>query len=141
MKEQVSAVFSTQDQVFFIKRQNYLPVFPGYYAMPGGKVDQTDSTESLSGSIWPAHIRPQILHALIREVKEELNYDLLEEIAKGEVLSIDDIGIAITPEFNPYRFKNYYIEITLKNPKEFNIDINEAEFGEWNTPRNLVDRY
>lgn len=141
MKESVSAVFTTQDQVFFIKRQNYLAVFPGYYAMPGGKVDQTDSTESLPGSIWPAHIKPQVLHALIREVKEELNYDLLEEIAKGEVLSIDDIGIAITPEFNPYRFKNYYIKITLKNPKEFNIDINEAEFGEWNTPKNLVDRY
>jgi glyoxylase-like metal-dependent hydrolase (beta-lactamase superfamily II)/8-oxo-dGTP pyrophosphatase MutT (NUDIX family) len=141
MKESVSAVFTTQDQVFFIKRQNYLAVFPGYYAMPGGKVDQSDSTDALTGSIWPAHIKPQILHALIREVKEELNYDLLEEIAKGEVLSIDDIGLAITPEFNPYRFKNYYIKITLKNPKEFDIDINEAEFGEWNTPTNLVDRY
>lgn len=141
MKESVSAVFTTQDQIFFIKRQNYLAVFPGYYSMPGGKVDQTDSNDALIGSIWPGHIKPQILNALIREVKEELNYDLLEEIAKGEVLSIDDIGLAITPEFNPYRFKNYYIKITLKNPKEFDIDINEAEFGEWNTPKNLVDRY
>lgn len=141
MKESVSAVFTTQDQIFFIKRQNYLSVFPGYYATPGGKVDLTDSTEALPGDIWPAHIKPQILHALIREVKEELNYDLMEEIAKGEVLSIDDIGIAITPEFNPYRFKNYYIKITLKHPKEFNIDLNEVEFGEWNTPANLIERY
>ena len=141
MKESVSAVFSTQDQIFFIKRQNYLAVFPGYYAMPGGKVDLGDSTQELSGPLWPPHIKPQILHALIREVKEELNYDLLEEIAKGEVLSIDDIGIAVTPEFNPYRFKNYFLKITLKNPKEFHIDINEAEFGEWNTPKNLLDRY
>ena len=141
MKESVSAVFLTQDQIFFIKRQNYLAVFPGYYAMPGGKVDLGDSTQELTGPLWPTHIKPQILHALIREVKEELNYDLLEEIAKGEVLSIDDIGIAITPEFNPYRFKNYFLKITLKNPKEFHIDINEAEFGEWNTPKNLLDRY
>ena len=65
----------------------------------------------------------------------------MEEIAKGEVLSIDDIGIAITPEFNPYRFKNYYLKITLKHPKEFNIDLNEVEFGEWNTPKNLIERY
>ena len=141
MKESVSAVFTTHDQIFFIKRQNYLAVFPGYYATPGGKVDATDSQESLPGEIWPTHIRPQILHALIREVKEELNFDLLEEINKGEVLSIDDIGIAITPEFNPYRFKNYYLKITLKTPKEFNIDLNEVEFGEWNTPKNLIERY
>lgn len=141
MKESVSAVFTTEDQIFFIKRQNYLAVFPGYYATPGGKVDLTDSTEALAGDIWPVHIKPQILHALIREVKEELNYDLLEEIAKGEVLRIDDIGIAITPEFNPYRFKNYYIKITLKHPKEFDIDLNEVEFGEWNTPANLIERY
>lgn len=141
MRESVSAVFTTEDQIFFIKRQNYLSVFPGYYATPGGKVDQTDSTEVIPGGIWPAHIKPQILHALIREVKEELNYDLLEEIAKGEVLRIDDIGLAITPEFNPYRFKNYYIKIMLKRPKEFDIDLNEVEFGEWNTPANLIERY
>lgn len=141
MRESVSAVFTTQDQIFFIKRQNYLAVFPGYYATPGGKVDTTDSTEPLAGDVWPKHISPQILHALIREVKEELNYDLLAEIEKGEVLSIDDIGIAITPEFNPYRFKNYYLKIMLKHPKEFDIDLNEVEFGEWNTPKNLVERY
>lgn len=141
MKESVSAVFTTKDQIFFIKRQNYLNVFPGYYATPGGKVDGTDSEEALSGSIWPSHIKPQILHALIREVKEELNYDLLQKIANGEVLAIEDIGLAITPEFNPYRFKNYYIKIMLKEACEFNLDPSEVEFGEWNTPKKLLERY
>lgn len=141
MKESVSAVFTTHDQIFFIKRQNYLNVFPGYYATPGGKVDATDSEEALIGAVWPSHIKPQILHALIREVREELNYDLLEGIEKGEVLSVDDIGVAITPEFNPYRFKNYYLKITLKEPCEFNLDPSEVEFGEWNTPANLLERY
>lgn len=141
MKESVSAVFTTHDQIFFIKRQNYLSVFPGYYASPGGKVDATDSEESLPGEIWPSHIKPQILHALIREVKEELNYDLLAGIEEGEVLAIDDIGLAITPEFNPYRFKNYYIKILMKTPKEFKLDSSEVEFGEWNTAANLLARY
>lgn len=144
MKESVSAVFTTEGseaQIFFIKRQNYLAVFPGYYATPGGKVDASDSTEALSHSIWPTHMKPEIIHALIREVKEELNYDLIEGINRGEVLRVDDIGVAITPEFNPYRFKNYYIKITLNHPKEFNIDLNEVEFGEWNTPENLLRRY
>lgn len=141
MRESVSAVFTTHDQIFFIKRQNYLTVFPGYYATPGGKVDATDGHEVFSEAIWPSHVKPQILHALIREVKEELNYDLEEGIKNGEVLSIDDIGLAITPEFNPYRFKNYYIKITLSTPKEFNVDLSEVEFGEWNTPQNLLNRY
>jgi ribonuclease/clavin/mitogillin len=141
MRESVSAVFTTFDQIFFIKRQNYLSVFPGYYATPGGKVDESDSHEALPQSLWPTHVRPQILHALIREVKEELNYDLVEGIKNGEVLSIDDIGLAITPEFNPYRFKNYYIKITMKHPKDFALDPNEVEFGEWNSPKRLLEKY
>lgn len=141
MRESVSAVFATKDKLFFIKRQNYLSVFPGYYATPGGKVDQTDSTEALLSPIWPKDIAPQILHALIREVQEEVNYDLIAGILTGEVVSIDDIGIAITPEFNPYRFKNYYLKITLKHEVNFSLDHSEVEFGEWNTPRALLDRY
>jgi ribonuclease/clavin/mitogillin len=147
MKESVSAVFVTKSSVFFMKRQNYLAVFPGYYATPGGKVDKEDShsTENFvdgqKKDFWPASIRPQILNALIREVKEELNYDLLEGIKKGEVLRLDDIGIAITPEFNPYRFKNYYLKITLSHEIDFDIDANEAEFGEWNSPEKLHAKY
>lgn len=141
MKESVSAVFVTKNSVFFIKRQNYLPVFPGYYATPGGKVDKTDPDTELPGKLWPKSIRPQILHALIREVKEELNYDLLAAIESGEVTGIDDIGIAITPEFNPYRFKNYYFKITLTHERTFDLDPNEAEFGEWNTPAGLHEKY
>jgi glyoxylase-like metal-dependent hydrolase (beta-lactamase superfamily II)/8-oxo-dGTP pyrophosphatase MutT (NUDIX family) len=141
MKESVSAVFVTKSSVFFIKRQNYLSVFPGYYAAPGGKVDKTDSDCELVGSLWPKGINPKIFHALIREVKEELNYDLLEAIKSGVVLSIDDVGIAITPEFNPYRFKNYYFKITLTHEVPFDLDTNEAEFGEWNTPMGLHAKY
>ncbi|MFA6238744.1 MAG: MBL fold metallo-hydrolase [Bacteriovorax sp.] len=141
MKESVSAVFVTKNSVFFIKRQNYLPVFPGYYASPGGKVDKTDSDIIPMGDLWPKHVRPQILHALIREVKEELNYDLLEGIESGEVIGIDDIGVAVTPEFNPYRFKNYYFKITLTHELDFLIDPNEAEFGEWNSPDRLHSKY
>lgn len=141
MKESVSAVFVTKNSVFFIKRQNYLPVFPGYYATPGGKVDKTDPETALESNLWPKSVRPQILHALIREVKEELNYDLLKGIATGEVTGIDDIGVAITPEFNPYRFKNYYFKITLTHEKVFDLDPNEAELGEWNTPAGLHEKY
>ena len=141
MRESVSAVFVTQEEVYFIKRQNYLAVFPGYHATPGGKVDQTDPTTPLTNEIWPKHINPQILHALIREVKEELNYDLMEAVECGEVESIHDIGLAITPEFNPYRFKNYYFKIKLKEKKIFAFDSAEVEYAEWSLPEALLERY
>jgi len=140
MKESVSAVFVTSDKVFFIKRQNYLSVFPGYYATPGGKVDKTDPETEIS-EISLSKKYPKIIHAMIRELKEELNFDLLTEIKNGNVLNIDDIGIAITPEFNPYRFKNYYFKITLKREVEFDLDKNEVEFGEWSFPKDLLTRY
>lgn len=141
MKESVSAVFTTSDEVYFIKRQNYLMVFPGYHATPGGKVDSTDSTEAFTHKIWPSHINPKILHALVREVKEELNYDMHAGIEHGEIESIHDIGIAITPEFNPYRFKNYYFKIKLKKKIIFAFDSAEVEYAEWATPKQLLDRY
>ncbi len=141
MRESVSAVFTTAEKIFFIKRQNYLAVFPGYYATPGGKVDTTDSEEALKNPLWPAHIKPQILHALIREIKEELNFDLEAAIFRGDVLGIFDIGVAITPEFNPYRFKNYYINIRLKSPVDFNIDPSEVEFGHWEKAEALLEKY
>jgi glyoxylase-like metal-dependent hydrolase (beta-lactamase superfamily II)/8-oxo-dGTP pyrophosphatase MutT (NUDIX family) len=141
MRESVSAVFVTSTKIFFIKRQNYLSVFPGYYATPGGKIDKSESEEELLNTLWPKDIKPQILHALIREVQEELNYNLIEGVDSGEVLAIDLIGIAITPEFNPYRFKNYYLKITLKSERLFEIDLNEAEFGLWRTPEDLHELY
>lgn len=141
MKESVSAVFATDKKLYFIKRQNYLNVFPGYYATPGGKIDEEDPKWELANPLWPSHLKPQILHALIREVKEELNYDIEEGIKSGEVLAIHDIGVAITPEFNPYRFKNYYIKITLDKTIAFTVDKNEAQFGEWSTPEDLLKRY
>ncbi len=141
MKESVSAVFAINDEVYFIKRQNYLSVFPGYHATPGGKVDQTDLTAPLTHPCWPAHVAPPILHALAREVQEELNYNLYNGVANGEVESISDIGVAITPEFNPYRFKNYYFKIMLKTKILFDFDSAEVEYGEWATPAILLERY
>lgn len=141
MKDSVSAVFVSKTRVYFIKRQNYLPAFPGYHATPGGKIDPSDGHSNLDPKIWPTTIAPNILQALIREVQEELDYDLLEGIRKGEVSSIDYIGVAITPEFNPYRFNNYYLKITLAEEINFNVDANEALFGEWKTPLEFLEDY
>lgn len=141
MKDSVSAVFVSKSRVYFVKRQSYLSAFPGYHASPGGKVDLADSTEIIPGTIWPVSVPPKILHALIREVKEELDYDIMAGIYNGEVLAIDDLGIAESPTFNPHRFKNYYLKITLPNEIDFNIDSNEALYGVWKTPQEFLTKF
>ena len=145
MRESVSAVFTTSEKIYFIKRQNFLPVFPGYYATPGGKVDETDSQISVGVEKFKTHFPKDfslnIIEALVREVREELEFDLIEAIDSGKVVRIDNIGTAITPEFNPYRFKNYYIKIELKQAVDFKIEKNEIEFGEWSRPIDLLERY
>ena len=60
MRESVQIILVQNEQIFFIKRQDYLKDFPGYYAFPGGKVEGDES-------------RPQ---ALKREIKEELGIDI-----------------------------------------------------------------
>ncbi len=139
MKKSVSAVFVSQDCVYFIKRQNFLPVFPGYYGTPGGKVEENDRNDRP----WfksDDRIDNKIYNALIREVKEELGFDLISE-HRSIVLSIDYIGMAITPEFNPYRFENYYFLIELTEKFNFKLDLNEAEFGEWIRPKDLISKF
>ena len=43
MREAVAAIFVHEEDIFVIRRQEYLRAFPGYYAFPGGKVDPEDA--------------------------------------------------------------------------------------------------
>lgn len=144
MKESVSGILNFENQVYFIKRQNYLNVFPGYFSAPGGKVDSNDNefieNEKIL-SFLPPNISLKVFNALIRELKEELNINLVNLIEDEKIISIKHIATAITPEFNPYRFKNYYFLITLCEQIKIELDTNEAEYGVWKTPLELLDLY
>ncbi|OUR97847.1 hypothetical protein A9Q84_06515 [Halobacteriovorax marinus] len=136
MRESVCAIFVYRDEVFSITRQNYLSVFPGYTAFPGGKIDKSDKeiTKSYIGEL--AKFEPYIMSALIREMNEEINFDL--EANLDLIESIDYVGLAITPEFNPYRFKNYYYRINLKEKVEFTVDEGEASESGWTKACDLM---
>ena len=87
MKEAVTAVFVHGDEVFVIRRQEYLRAFPGYYAFPGGKVDTQDAGYDYDHPLLldhqPAHVR-----ALYRELSEELGYDLGQALQRDEISGI-----------------------------------------------------
>lgn len=134
----VSAVIVCKDEVFMIKRQGYLRAFPGYHAFPGGKVDKEDYDEFFNDKMfesYPTHL----MAALIREVKEELEFNIEEGVKEGNVLQLKELGMALTPDFNPYRFATYFFLIELKNKPTFNVDVNEAESFFWERPQHFVD--
>lgn len=121
MKQAVTAVFTSGEKVFIIKRQNYLPAFPGYTSFPGGKVDAGETIEV----------------ALAREINEELGVNL-DELTVNKVTYL---GIATTPPFNPYRFETHFYRYDLPDEANFILDEGEAEFGEWVECAELLARY
>jgi ribonuclease/clavin/mitogillin len=140
MREAVSIVVLVDDEVFMIRRQPFLKAFPGYWAFPGGKVDKEDldaSFESTALSI----IRNDLAHTLIREAMEELQFDFLKNEIEGNIISVVDLGLAMTPDFNPHRYATYFVLVELKEKPQFVVDLNEAEVFQWSTTKEFCDLY
>ncbi|HXH30555.1 MAG TPA: MBL fold metallo-hydrolase [Bacteriovoracaceae bacterium] len=126
----VSIVMTCGDEIFAIQRQFFLKAFPGYWAFPGGKVEIGDETFS-SGHKMIESLDHRLFGAAVREGKEEIGIDLREEISSGRVRSVDYLGLAITPDFNPYRFSTYFFRIDFTQKVTFEIDRNEARLAKW----------
>lgn len=131
VKKAVSLILKVNDDIFYIKRQNFLKAFPGYTAFPGGKVDLEDKVDSLEGTLK---------NALFREAKEELGINI-EELLKNDSSSIRMIAKATSPPFNPLRFETYFFKVELIEKVHFDVDENEVfEYG-WSHPSHLLEDY
>ena len=51
MKQAVTAVLVHENEIFIVKRQNYLKAFPGYSAFPGGKVDSGENSDPIENAL------------------------------------------------------------------------------------------
>ncbi len=145
MREAVSVIFKAEGKIFSIHRQDYLSAFPGYTAFPGGKVDPQDQQGPFScrgdlPSAWQGFDFP-LINACLREVKEELDVDLVELLNEGALTSTYAIGLAITPPFNPYRFKTHFFVFELKELLEFDFDRGEVQAASWGKPQELWRAY
>ncbi len=136
----VSIVMTCGDEIFAIQRQFYLKAFPGYWSFPGGKVDPGDESFSLTHEITK-DLDPRLLGAAVREGQEELGIDLREEIKNGTVRSIHCLGLAVTPDFNPYRFATYFFKVDFKKKVNFIVDENEARIAKWMSAENLLSEF
>jgi ribonuclease/clavin/mitogillin len=131
--EAVSIVMTCGDEIFAIQRQLFLKAFPGYWAFPGGKV------ESMDEKFYVEHALTQ--NIAVREAQEELGIDLREEILSGRVESLDYLGLAITPDFNPFRFATTFFRFHFKEKILFKVDTNEAMVAQWMTCSHLLEQY
>ncbi|MFG1485426.1 MBL fold metallo-hydrolase [Halobacteriovorax sp. RZ-1] len=127
MKQSVSAIFICEDQVLIMKRQNYLRAFPGYSSFPGGKVDEEDVVNG--GDDY-------LLFALKREIQEELHINIDELLKSEHISDVKQYALAVTPDFNPHRFENYYFKVFVKDKKAideiaFHFDEGEIAKATW----------
>lgn len=136
----VSIVLTCGNEIFAIQRQFYLNAFPGYWAFPGGKVEKEDAEFCADHELCKT-LDQRLFGAVVREGREELGIDLYEEIKKGNIRSVDYLGLAVTPDFNPYRFATYFFKIDFTKKLDFVIDQNEARFSEWISAADLLKKY
>lgn len=131
MLEAVTAVCIYQDEIFIIRRQPHLRVFPGFHAFPGGKVDKEDAEFDFEHPLLPVEVQSSELGALFRELQEELNWDMAKALGQGHISSITKFGTAVTPSVYPVRFNTHYFRIDLTERIQFEVDVGEIAWSEW----------
>jgi ribonuclease/clavin/mitogillin len=136
----VSLILVHKNEIFAMRRQNYLRAFPGYWAFPGGKVDADEKELDFHYELFDQFDK-KLMSALVRETQEELNLDLIEQAQHENIESIHQLGLAITPDFNPYRYAAYFFKVTLKEKPKMHVDENEAAFADWLTGDKLMEIY
>src|SRR5210317_1492310 len=131
--DSVAAVFCINKRIFVVRRQSHLKDFPGYDSFPGGKIDSNDS-ETQHTAEFLCHGDGQKMHALVREIKEELDYDLTAGIASGQVSSVKLLATTLAPVSAPVRFRLHLYRIDCKTGPQFTPDPGEFEDAFWTTP-------
>ena len=128
--EAVTAVLICDGEIYLTHRQPHLTAFPGFMAFPGGKVDKGEAEHRHAHPMLAGHL-PRHVHALARELREELDYDLDAALAAGEVLSFDKLGAALSPPFLQLRFDTGFFAIRLRSKPTFTVELGELSGGVW----------
>lgn len=140
MIQSVQAIILFQDEVYIIERQDHLSVFPGYYGFPGGKLEHNDG-EMIPDSFFPNVKHRDFLGALHRELREEVNFDLLDWKGKGCLKRVQEIGYSVTPDVHLMRFFNRYYLIETTVRPEFQCHESEIKRGFWEKPKNILEEF
>jgi glyoxylase-like metal-dependent hydrolase (beta-lactamase superfamily II)/8-oxo-dGTP pyrophosphatase MutT (NUDIX family) len=137
----VTVALICDDEIFMIRRHEKLLSFPGYWAFPGGKVDKQDRLVAQRDAKWCRGHAPHLIEALVRELREELDFDVDAAAESGELLGLSPIGHALTPDIAPVRFDTHFFKLRLRARPAFRLDSNEAAAGDWASAAHWMSRY
>lgn len=141
IKEAVTVVLQHDQEILVVRRHPALASFPGYWAFPGGKVDKTDGEVPPRVGAWCRGFEPRLLQALVRELGEEVGFDLDAAVARGEVKSLHSFGHALTPAIVPVRFDTVFFRVELSVRPAITLDTGEVDHYRWATPEQLYAEY
>ncbi|MGB0956207.1 MAG: NUDIX domain-containing protein, partial [Panacagrimonas sp.] len=127
----VTVVLLHEDHIFMLRRQQALKAFPGYWAFPGGKVDQSDQTDTEHLGPWGSAFDNNLMHALARELHEELGLSLNQLFDDGDVIDLKKIGQALTPPIIPVRFNTHFFRLRLKRRPNVQLALSESAECDW----------
>ncbi|MBT7608997.1 MAG: MBL fold metallo-hydrolase [Bacteriovoracaceae bacterium] len=148
MKESVTAVIiNSNGELLITKRHNHLRAFPGYTTFPGGKVDSKDrdnGNDCLFSHQLLDHYDAHLVIALQRELQEEIGLDIFMALKNSEIIAISHLGVAVTPDFNPYRYSTHYFKIQLAD--NFILKVSESineEMQSWSfiSPEEVLGQF
>lgn len=137
----VTAIFVHDGAVFMTRRHPAMMAFPGYQAFPGGKIDPEDATGAAFAQPMLAPFDTRQMHALVRELREELGYDLPAAIDAGEVIRVERIARALTPTAFPRRFDTWFYRICVRSKPPFEVDTREAIDHGWQPAAAWLDQW
>lgn len=135
-----TAVLLCRGQMLVLRRQPFLKAFPGFYAFPGGKVDEADAEGTPLPAAW-ADQDQRLLRAMLRELREELDLDLCAAHEAGQVLQLRHLGVALTPPAQPLRFNTHFFLVELAELPQLTPDNHEVAEFDWATPQEWRRRY
>lgn len=119
-----AGVLIHEGRVLMVRRNDALAAFPGYWAFPGGKVDEADRMDAEADDLSPQR-------ALAREVREEVGIDLPGMVADHLVEDMTDIGHATTPSFLPRRFATHFFRVDLRAAPALTLEADEISEAAW----------
>ncbi len=134
MIESVVAVFVYEKEIFYFQRQLNLRAFPG------GKIDR-DESETPLRTRYLKDYPPRIMHALCRELDEELNFGLEDAINNDEIKHFEYMGLAKPPVDAMGKFIAHHFKITLNKKIQFVPGPEEAHDSGWIPVNELWELY
>ena len=155
--------------VFWGRRSSRMAYLPGFYAFPGGQLDESDAEVEVAGAADAETARMTACAA--RELFEEVGVLAArgaETLTKGQLASVlDDLtsgrmsfaellrhyglrldasdfrfaGRWVTPPFSPRRFDTLFFVVRCPRKQEPRPVTEEFDAGEWATPSDALSRW